>query len=49
MNLVSVTIECPHCGREFHQIDTTRERAVAIVEAAVDRHIAAEHTEDPGP
>jgi hypothetical protein len=45
MNLVSATVECPHCPREFHQIDTSRERAVTIARAALDRHLET-HEED---
>lgn len=36
---------CPHCGREFNQIDGTPERAMSIVTEARDRHVRSEHPE----
>lgn len=46
MRLVKATTECPTCERRFHQIDGTEERALSIVRAALDKHVAAEHPDD---
>lgn len=47
MRLVKAAVECPTCGKRFHQIDSTEERALAIVRAAKDKHLTAEHWDVP--
>lgn len=43
IRLVKATGICPECGQKFHQIDGTEERAVAVVDAAVSRHLVECH------
>lgn len=43
--LKQATSECTICGAKFHQIDSTEERALAIVEAAQDKHQLEAHPE----
>jgi hypothetical protein len=43
MNLVKATVECALCPRKFHQIDGTKERALSVVHAAMDKHLAEDH------
>lgn len=45
MTLIKATTECAHCPAKFHQIDSTEERALEIVRAALARHVDAEHAE----
>lgn len=43
---VKATVECPHCPKQFHQIDSDDERALSIARDATARHIATEHPAD---
>ena len=45
ITIVSATVECHLCPREFHQIDTTRERALQVVNDALCLHLDTEHPE----
>ena len=45
MRLVEATSECTLCGKQFHQIDSTEERAFSITRSALSRHQQAEHPE----
>lgn len=41
--LFRVTVQCPHCPEQRHQIDTTTEVARRVATEAMDEHIAQEH------
>lgn len=43
--LHQATVECAHCPRKFHQIDSTEERALQIVRDAIARHLRESHPE----
>lgn len=41
--LTSAKAKCPKCGHQVGQIDTTRERAIAVVTKAMERHLKEAH------
>lgn len=43
VRFVRLTGTCPHCGERKNQIDTSKEHAIEVLEAAFERHIAEAH------
>lgn len=42
---IKLTGSCPHCGIQKHQIDTSEEHAIEVLDKAFADHIATEHPE----
>lgn len=42
---IKLTGKCPHCDVRKHQIDTSEEHAVEVLNAAFAKHISEDHPE----
>lgn len=45
IRFVKIGAQCPHCDVRKHQIDTSEEHAIQVVQDAMDRHIEEAHSD----